>query len=343
MAEEKIYYRGLRELCELNFKTNSFTPSPLSAHGSDRKIIRIHINGKSVIGIYNNHEEENKAFLNFTDNFHKYNLNVPHIYCVSSDNKYYLMQDLGDMTLFNHVTKFRTASLRNCASLYKSAIESLIKFQIEAGKTIDYSLCYQFSEFSAENIDYDLNYFHERFLKNLINAEHELPELMLDFEFLKKKLLETSRDFFLYRDFQSRNIMLHEEKLYFIDYQSGRKGSLHYDLASLLYDAKADVPNELREELLESYINELKMYIDTDSNQFKYYFRYFVLIRILQAMGAYGFLSSVKGKTKFLESVPYAVNNINYVLNNFIEHDELKYLKTLFKKIKDEGIKNFGY
>jgi aminoglycoside/choline kinase family phosphotransferase len=340
VSEERIYYQGLRKLCESKFKTNSFNPTPLSAHGSDRKIIRIYINGTSVIGIYNNNAGENKAFLSFTENFRKYKLNVPEIYCVSSDNKYYLMQDLGDMTLFNHVTKFRTVSLRNCASLYKKAIESLIRFQVDAGKTIDYSICYQFKEFGTENIDYDLNYFRERFLKNLINAEHELPELKHDFEFLKKKLLETPRDYFLYRDFQSRNIMLHEDKLFFIDYQSGRKGALHYDLASLLYDAKADVPNELREELLDSYINELKMYVDSDSHQFKYYFRYFVLIRILQAMGAYGFLSSVKGKTKFLESVPYAVNNINYVLDNFIEHDELKYLKTLFKKIKDEGIKN---
>jgi aminoglycoside/choline kinase family phosphotransferase len=173
-----------------------------------------------------------------------------------------------------------------------------------------------------------------------MNTEHELESLKSDFHFLKNKLLEVPRDYFLYRDFQSRNIMLHDEELYFIDYQSGRKGALQYDAASLLYDAKADVPNELREELLDFYIGELGKFADTDKTGFKYYFRYFVLIRILQAMGAYGFLSSVKGKTKFLESVPYAVNNINYVLNNFIDNNELKYLRNLFRKIKDEGIKN---
>lgn len=340
MPEEKEYYTGLKELCENNFKTTSFIPSPLTSHGSDRKIVRILINGKSVIGIYNNHTEENRAFLSFTENFRNYKLNVPEIYCVSGDNKYYLMQDLGDMTLFNHITKYRTLSLRNCAPLYSKAINNLIKFQVEAGTTIDYSFCYQFNEFGGENIDYDLNYFHERFLTSLLNTEHELLELMQDFNFLKAKLLETPRDYFLYRDFQSRNIMLHNDEMFFIDYQSGRKGSLQYDLASLLYDAKADIPNDLREDLLDSYIKELNKYIKTDSGQFKYYFRYFVLIRILQAMGAYGFLSSVKGKTNFLESVPYALGNIDYVLNTFIEPNELKYLRILFKKIKDEGTKN---
>jgi aminoglycoside/choline kinase family phosphotransferase len=327
VQEEKTYYEGLRKLCEKNFKTSSFNPSPLSAHGSDRKIVRIQINGKSVIGIFNSSKDENKAFISFTENFRKYNLNVPEIYTVSADNKYYL-------------TKYRTTSLRNCIPLYNKALESLVRFQVEAGSTIDYSYCYQFNEFGADNIQYDLTYFHERFLKNLMNTEHELESLKSDFHFLKNKLLEVPRDYFLYRDFQSRNIMLHDEELYFIDYQSGRKGALQYDAASLLYDAKADVPNELREELLDFYIGELGKFADTDKTGFKYYFRYFVLIRILQAMGAYGFLSSVKGKTKFLESVPYAVNNINYVLNNFIDNNELKYLRNLFRKIKDEGIKN---
>jgi len=338
LENEELYFPGLEALCRKYFNLSRFEPAPLSAHGSDRKILRIHMHDNSIIGIYNNNLDENKAFLSFTENFHKYNLHVPEIFAVSDDMTCYLMEDLGDLTLFNYINENRDNNFDCCNSYYKKAINELIKFQVTAGKTIDHSLCYQFNEFGEENIEYDLNYFHERFLKGLYYSEHDKIELNDDFEQLKSKLLEIPRDNFLYRDFQSRNIMLKNGEMYFIDYQSGRKGALQYDLASLLFDAKADVPNAARETLLTHYIEELKRYISFDDKQFRHYFWYFVIIRILQAMGAYGFLSAVKGKKRFLESVPYALKNITYVLDSKIDNNELIYLRNLFNRIQNEGI-----
>jgi len=128
--------------------------------------------------------------------------------------------------------------------------------------------------------------------------------------------------------------MLHKNDLYYIDYQSGRKGALQYDIASLIYDAKADIPQNLRENLLEYYIAEANKYTGIDANDFKHYFWYFAMIRILQAMGAYGFLGITKGKKRFLESIPYALKNINFILNNRINKTEFGYLKTIFSEIK---------
>jgi aminoglycoside/choline kinase family phosphotransferase len=157
---------------------------------------------------------------------------------------------------------------------------------------------------------------------------------------LKKKLLEPAKDYFLYRDFQSRNIMLYKNDLYFIDYQSGRKGALQYDIASFLYDAKANMPQDLREKLLEYYIEEVNNITETDPKEFKHYFWFFAIIRILQAMGAYGYLGAVKGRKKFLESIPYALKNIMFILNYKIEKGSLEYLKTIFKDIKYETPSN---
>lgn len=338
MEKGKLHLPPLESLCRRHYKLSHFAPTPLSAHGSDRKILRIQLENDSIIGISNSNLDENRAFLSFTENFHKHKLNVPRIFAVSDDLSCYLMEDLGDTTLFEFINNNRDHEFSNCIPYYKKAIHELIKFQVSAGKTIDTSLCYQFAEFGEENIDYDLNYFHERFLKGVYKSDYDGTELGNDFNELKSVLLEIPRDYFLYRDFQSRNIMLKNDDMYFIDYQSGRKGALQYDLASLLFDAKADVPNEAREMLLNHYIEELEKLVSFDKQKFRHYFWYFVIIRILQAMGAYGFLSAVKGKKLFLESVPYALKNINIVLNNKIDSNKLKYLRNLFNRIQNEGI-----
>ena len=135
---------------------------------------------------------------------------------------------------------------------------------------------------------WDLNYFKYYFLK-LANIPFNEQNLEDDYKVFIKFLLSAPKDYFLYRDFQSRNIMLFKNQPFFIDYQGGRKGALQYDLASLLYDAKADIPNEIRKHLLQHYINELKKHIDINEDEFSQYYYGFVFIRIMQALGAYGF------------------------------------------------------
>lgn len=327
----------LKELYRNSFNQEAVSLDSIYSHGSDRNIIRIQSpNGNTVIGIYNPNKAENSAFIEFSKHFKSQGLNVPRVFSVSDNKNAYLMEDLGDITLFKKICDDKDRFNKQNIKFYEYAIENLIKFQLQSGQKIDYSLCYQFNEFGEDNIDFDINYFKQRFLENFYKKEPDSIRLDEELTYLKQRLLEQPRDYFLYRDFQSRNIMLHKNDLYFIDYQSGRKGALQYDIASLLYDAKADIPQQLREKLLEFYIAEVQKYTIIDENEFKHYFWYFAIIRILQAMGAYGFLGITKGKKSFLESIPYALKNIKYILNNRINKTEFSYIKTLFSEIKFE-------
>ena len=330
---EKIY-PDIEFLFKSSFKHDVISREPLSSHGSDRIIIRLRSSdGRSSVGIINNHIEENNAFIGFTGHFRDHKLNVPRIYGVSEDRRCYIMEDLGDTTLFKRISvNFGNEEI----DLYKRALSELIKFQITAGKSIDFKLCYQFDEFGEENIDYDLKYFTDRFLKVFYKEELDFEKLSRDLELIKNTILELPGEYFLYRDFQSRNIMIKNGELYFIDYQSGRRGALQYDAASLLYDAKADLPQEIREQLIDYYVKEAGKYVKLHKKDFIHYFRYFALVRILQAMGAYGYLGIVKGKGQFLDSIPYALNNINFILKNQLQAGSLDYLRNIFNKLANE-------
>jgi aminoglycoside/choline kinase family phosphotransferase len=330
--ELKAYYTSLQNLHIGHFGMPVEAFEQLKSHGSERFIARLKSGGgNSTIGIVNRNTDENKALIGFGKTFKDHGLNVPEILAVNKDNGSYLMEDLGDETLLNKIEASGFDSA--IEEFYRKAIENLAEFQITAGKDIDYSLCYQFKEFGEENIDFDINYFKERFLKVFCKANHDEGLLSKDLDYLKNKILKLPRNFFLYRDFQSRNIMIKNSELYFIDFQSGRRGALLYDLASLLYDAKADIPQQTREKLLEYYLRTAMKITQIDENRYREYFWYFAVIRILQALGAYGFLGTVKGKTKFLESIPYAVNNICFILAKRIPQNELNFLKKIFETL----------
>lgn len=305
----------------------------LSAHGSDRFIARLSSDAGKCVGIVNKNLDENRAFIGFGKTFLENCMNVPEIYSVAKDDGSYLLEDLGDETLAKRVNSDWETGAAEKIALYEKAIEHLVRFQVNMRDKIDYKLCYQYNEFGEENIAYDINYFKERFLNVFYKSSINQNELSADLDFLKDKILELPRDYFLYRDFQSRNIMLHNNDLYFIDFQSGRRGALLYDVASLLYNAKANIPQNIREQLLEYYIETASKKTNIDSEKYKSYFWYFVMIRILQALGAYGFVGIIKNKPKFLESIPYALKNINFVLNERIENNELKYLRIIFKEL----------
>ena len=337
---ENVNYK-LGKLYKDKFGKDVTSFESLYAHGSDRKIIRLkRSDASTVVGIFNENIPENLAFLSFSKHFKSSGFNVPEIFCVSPDNSSYLMEDLGDTTLFKKICDDKVRFSSENIELYKKAIEHLVEFQTNAGKTVDYSLCYQYDEFGEDNIRFDLDYFKKRFLGSFYKKELDDEKLKNDLTYLTKKLLELPRNYFLYRDFQSRNIMLHKNDLFFIDYQSGRKGALQYDIASLLYDARADIPQELREELLDFYISTAKRNIKTDANSFKKYFWYFAMIRILQALGAYGYVGIAKGRKEFLQGIPYALKNIKFILNNRIEKGKLKYLKLTLSEINYETAQN---
>ncbi len=335
MIVGSIWDPDLEQLFYNKFGKKIYSCDLLSSHGSDRIILRLKThNLDSAIGIINKHINENLAFLGFTKHFLEHNLNVPALFGVSDDKECYLIEDLGDDTLFRHLEKNREPWKDNIIiNRYYQAVNELPRFQIQAGRNADFSLCYQFGEFGKHNIEYDLKYFHDMFL-NKFFTEFDKSKFEYDLYDLKSIILSEPCEYFLYRDFQSRNIMIKNDELYFIDYQSGRKGALHYDIASLLYDAKADIPQNLREELLDEYVSAVNKYTNVDIEEFKAKFWYFAIVRILQALGAYSFLGIVKKKPKFLESIPYALKNLNFILNERIDSKHLVYLRELTRIIK---------
>ena len=315
-----------------HFKEEVSIFEPLPASGSYREYARIKSMHHNMIGAYNNDVKENKAFFEFSAHFLKKDIPVPHIYSISADQKCYLQEDLGNTTLFEFLTKVgETEGFSDkIVDEYKKVLRQLPRIQLVAGKDIDYSICYPREAFDKQSMMWDLNYFKYYFLK-LAKIPFEEQALEDDFQLFSDYLLEADNNAFLYRDFQSRNIMLKDRQVYFIDYQGGRKGALQYDLASLLYDAKANIPEAEREVLLEFYLDELNQYKDVDRQKFKSHFDGYVLIRIMQAMGAYGFRGFFEKKEHFLKSIPYALKNLETLL---AKHTVEVELPELFKVLK---------
>jgi aminoglycoside/choline kinase family phosphotransferase len=306
----------LLDLYNKTFSTQATGIAALPVSGSYRKYYRLEGAGSTVIGVCNEDRKENEAFISFTKHFLKNNLPVPQVIAIDKKNPIYLLSDLGDLTLFGLITEVRGDRFEfpdEMLEIYRKVISLLPRFQIEAGRSLDFSRCYPRPAFDRQSMMWDLNYFKYYFLK-LAKVPFDEQKLEDDFTTLTDWLLTADCTNFMYRDFQSRNIMLVGSEPWFIDYQGGRKGPLHYDIASLLYDAKAAVPEAVREELLRRYLDEVNQYSKVNAGEFMQLYYGFVLIRILQAMGAYGFRGYYENKAHFLQSIPFAVNNLQDLL-----------------------------
>ncbi|MEN6454336.1 MAG: phosphotransferase, partial [Prolixibacteraceae bacterium] len=307
----------LIRMFEVHFGEEMTSFELLPPSGSYREYCRIKSESHQAIGTWNLDVQENLAFLKFSEHFFSNGIPVPQIYAVNAGKTCYLQEDLGNVTLFDYMTQIREKEgfSEKIISAYKKVLGELPRIQISAGKGIDYQYCYPRAAFDKQSMMWDLNYFKYYFLK-LARIHFDEQALENDFEKFTGFLLEAESNFFLFRDFQSRNIMLKDSRVAFIDYQGGRKGALQYDLASLLYDAKADIPQAIRNELLEFYLDTLEKYIPVDRKEFKAFYTGYVLIRIMQAMGAYGFRGFYEKKEHFLKSIPYALENLKYLLQN---------------------------
>src|ERR1019366_3466112 len=321
----------LKELFEQHFSVPADHVRPLQGQlgGSGRTIIRLTGGGFSAIGILYPVKEENVAFLEFSRHFRRHGLPVPEIYAESLKQGAYLEEDFGDTTLFDFLNKNRDGEITAppAVEAYRKVVSILPRFQVDAGRDLNYKVCYPRASFDRQSIAWDLNYFKYYFLR-LAGIPFNEQALEDDFSRLTKFLLIANRDYFLYRDFQSRNIMLRkvvnkvpnevpkEDQPFFLDYQGGRKGALQYDIASLLYDAKADLPPELRQQLLDHYLASLAGFLDLDRSEFMQFYYAYVYVRIMQALGAYGFRGFYERKEHFLQSVPYALKNLRWLLHN---------------------------
>jgi aminoglycoside/choline kinase family phosphotransferase len=316
---ETISMDVLKKLFEQHFHTPPARVQPLQGElgGSGRKIIRLSDDKATAVGIIYSGREENAAFLAFTKHFRRHGLPVPEVYAEDLDHGAYLEEDLGDITLFEFLSQNRSGETIAPAVVdaYRKVVAVLPRFQVEAARDLDYSVCYPAASFDRQSIAWDLNYFKYYFLRlaGIPFNEHALEN---DFNRLTDFLLEAPRDFFLYRDFQSRNVMLRDGQPFFVDYQGGRKGALQYDIASLLFDAKADLPAELRDHLLYDYLRALANFIPVNRDAFLGHFYPYVYVRIMQALGAYGYRGFFERRAHFLQSVPYALKNIRWLLHN---------------------------
>lgn len=287
---------------------------PLPRSGSDRRYFRLKAaNQSTVMAALNPNVAENEAYFAFSQAFADAGINVPKILSVSDDRTCYLIEDLGSEPLYNLVTAANGVPDEHLKQLYKQALADLAKMQVVAGKKIDYSLCIGTPDFDSTAIRWDLNYFKYCFLKNAHIAFDEY-RLEQDFNRIIDAASAADCQYFMFRDFQSRNIMLKDDAPYYIDFQGGKRGPLMYDVASLLYQAKARFSEELRNELFDSYITALQKLIPADREKLFGEFKLFALIRTLQVLGAYGYRGYYEQKKHFIESIPAAVENLRSLL-----------------------------
>ena len=309
----------LKKLFEEHFHSQVVRIQPLQGQlgGSGRNIIRLASEKLSAIGVVYGVHEENVAFLEFSRHFRGHGLPVPEIYAEDLNYGAYLEEDLGDTTLFEFLSKNRVGEniAPQVVSAYRNVVALLPRFQIEAGRNLNYRVCYPRASFDRQSIAWDLNYFKYYFLK-LAGIPFNEQALEDDFSRLTRFLLSANRNYFLYRDFQSRNVMLRDGHPFFLDYQGGRKGALQYDIASVLYDAKADLPPEFRQQLLDHYIERLADFIKPEREVFMQHYYAYVYVRIMQALGAYGYRGFYERKVHFLQSVPHALKNLRWLLDH---------------------------
>lgn len=323
----------LKKLYRAYTGSEAETVTELPSSGSNRRYFRL-TGIKSIIGVYGTSIDENQAFLYMAAHFRQSGLPVPEVYCASEDKVYYLQEDLGDTLLFAAIEKGRKTSVFSEEEkvLLRKTVRLLPSVQFAGADGFDFSKCYPQPEFNLRSIMWDLNYFKYCFLK-ATGLEFQEDRLEDDFQKMADVLMRSQSATFMYRDFQSRNVMIKDGEPYFIDFQGGRKGPFYYDVASFLWQAKARYPDSLRQELLKEYLAALRDYKPIDEKYFYSQLRHFVLFRTLQVLGAYGFRGYFEKKPHFIQSVPFAIENLREMLEN--DYSEYPYLCAVLERLTE--------
>ncbi len=342
MEEKKINMisNKLKYLFETSTGEKLDSVVELSAAGSNRKYFRLKGDKSTLIGTCGESIDENKAFCEISKHFSSKGLNVPSVLAFSDDFSCYLQEDLSDVSLFDCIEKGRKDGnfSEEVESLLRKTIKYLPRLQFEGAKDFDFFICYPVREFDKRSILWDLNYFKYNFLKTqAVDFREDLLED--DFDTFSQMLLKHKTDTFLYRDFQSRNVMIKNEEPFFIDFQGGRKGPIYYDVASFLWQARANFTDALREELIDVYVLEAQKYIDISRSEFEQNLKLFVFFRMLQVLGAYGFRGYFERKKHFIQSIPFAIENLKNFLPK-LPSDFCPYLLGLLNKLVNKTSQN---
>jgi aminoglycoside/choline kinase family phosphotransferase len=285
--------------------------------GSIRIYYRIVSAAKSYIATYGINIKENLSFIRFSRHFKSRNCPVPEIYAVNNEGTIYIQEDFGDVSLMNRLEQEGHSDA--VFSLFRQSLKELAHLQIQGNKDMDYEhWCLTSSEFGRQAIMSDLLYFKYYFLDTL-QLPYDKEKLIADFETFSSELGNTEHKYFMFRDFQSRNILIENEKVHFIDYQGGMKGALQYDVASMLWQAKAELNDAWKHGLLEFYMDcvEIEMGALFNKKQFVQQYQGYVLIRLMQVLGAYGFRGLFERKAHFLVSIPLGLKNLRAFLRQY--------------------------
>ena len=325
--DKEILNNTFQNLFYFKYSENISCIDEIIPDSSNRKIFRLKSEHKKCIGIYYEGINENKAFIEFSKTLKRIGLNVPEFYCVSTDNKYYIIEDLGNMDLYSF-SKQKYIKRDELIWFYKKALKDLTEFQTLAADELDFDLCYQTKKLDRTQFEYDLIKFQEYYLKKFFISQDE-SLISNAFEEILSRIPDNKDEYFVYRDFQPRNILIKSGELYYIDYQSGRLGSLEYDPASFLYSSSIFINENDRKELLGYYLKELSKKIDIDTETFFENFYYFALLRLLQVLGSYGYNFDRKKNSDILFKIPRALNNIESIITQFENKYILKFLMSL--------------
>lgn len=322
----------LRNLYRSHFGTDARDAAALPVSGSHRLYFRLAGDAGPVIGVIGTDVRENMAFCSIGSHFRSKGIKVPEIFAAEEDMSAYLQEDLGDTTLFDALAPCRDSGVYDSAAeaLLHKAVADLATIQYAGAEGLDFSLCHPFSSYGRRLVMFDLDYFKYCFLKASGVEFDEMP-LQTDFEKLADDVASIPHDTFMYRDFQSRNIMVRDGQLYYIDFQGGMQGFPYYDLASFAWQARARYPQKLRASLCEAYLDAARRYRDIDTDTFSRDLRLSVLIRTLQVLGAYGFRGYFERKGHFLKSIPAAVENIRELLSE--PYRDYPYLNLVLERI----------
>ena len=310
---------------------------PIVGAVSARQYFRVNYPQHSIIAVLGNNKAENESFLYFTKIFSELDLPVPRILAVADDKMSYLTSDDGTCSLLGYIETLRNEE--SVTSVYENVLNLLIDFQVNGGAAVDFQQCFARQCFDKQQMMFDLQYFKYYYLK-LTEIPFNDSALETDFELLLQSIGNTSEPYFMYRDFQARNILVKENTFCFIDYQGGMRGPLQYDVASLLYQSRAGLTSLQREYLLSKYISILKNYIIVDEEEFikKYYC--IVLLRTLQTLGTYGFRGLIQRKEIFLKSIPQSMVILEEMIDKLKETIQTEYLFSILQKITKLSLNN---
>ncbi len=324
----------LTEFYKETYKIIPDSIQPISQAGSPRSYFRFFNNKSSILGVYTENIAETETFLYYSEVFSKLKLNTPEVYAVSEDKTCYFIEDFGDDLLLDLLLKRKTEDFipREIKDLYKKSLSALINMQVKASESIDFEKAYSIKEFNAQSIIFDLNYFKYYFL-NPCGISYNEKKLQDDFEEFASQLEQTNLKLFMFRDFQARNILVKNNEVYFIDYQGGRLGAPEYDLVSLLYQAKAELSEDAKLELKDYYFSNLSKHFTINKKDFDASFFRYAYLRVLQTFGAYGLRGLIEKKQHFLDSIVFAIKNLNSLLNLHSLGDGLFELKRILKEL----------